>query len=415
MPDYCASPNLMPLEQAQQQLCSAISAVTETQTIKVEHAYGRVLARQVISDTNVPNHNNSAMDGFAVCDQAIRSAGEVLTQFEVVGTALAGQPYTGQLSQGQAIHIMTGAVVPSEADGVIMKEQTQLVDRVLTIEKPVKPDANVRFAGEDIAKGETVFNANHQLRSVDLGLLASLGVAEVQVLRRVKVAVFSTGDELKQAGETLSEGDIYESNRTVLLNMLKQMHVDVIDLGIIPDDYQAIKQAFLTADEQADIVISSGGVSVGDADFTKQVLAEIGEIGFWKIAIKPGKPFAFGQLPNSWFFGLPGNPVSATVTLDQLARVGIEQCAGLIKPSNLVLTAIATSEIKKRPGRQDFQRGIVGTNSQGELEVSSIKNQSSGVLSSLSKANCYIVLPAESGSVDAGQTVKVTLFADRGL
>jgi len=268
----------------------------------------------------------------------------------------------------------------------------------------------VRNAGEDIKLGQQVLLSGNKLTAVDIGVLASLGVAEVMVYRKVKVALIATGDELKLPGQALRVGDIYESNSFVLAAMLATLHVDVIDFGIIADDFEAIKAAFISADEQADAVISSGGVSVGEADYTKTVLDELGEIGFWKIAMKPGKPFAFGKLANSVFFGLPGNPVSALVTFHQLALVALTKMQNAQPLQRTQLTATCSTELYKSPGRMDFQRGVFTVNDLGENVVSSTGAQGSGILSSLARANCFIMLASEQGKVAAGEQVTVQLF-----
>ena len=280
----------------------------------------------------------------------------------------------------------------------------------ITLNQQLKVGSHIRNAGEDIATRQTVFEPGHLFSATDIGLLASLGIAEVEVKRRPKVAVFSTGDELKSAGQTLALGDIYESNRHVIIAMLQQMNVEVIDFGIIADDYEKIKQTFIEADELADAVISSGGVSVGDADYTKDALEELGKIDFWKIAIKPGKPFAFGELENSVFFGLPGNPVSATVTFHLLAVQALKKMMGTNFSDPMLIPAITTDKVKKRAGRMDFQRGIASINAEGNLMVTPLSHQGSGILSSISRANCYLVLSQEHQGCDAGEQVSVQLF-----
>lgn len=408
MVDCCSAPGLMPLEQAKAELLNNVPQVTDIETIDIEQADNRVLASAVISPLNVPAHNNSAMDGYALCFDAEQA--DANQSFELIGSAFAGSPFTGELKTGQAIRIMTGAVVPASANAVEMQENITAKDQTILLNQAVKQGNHIRLAGEDIAQNAEVFQQGHVINTVDIGLLASLGVAQVQVYRKLKVAVFSTGDELKLPGQALGLGDIYESNRFVLKALLHRLNVEVIDLGVIPDSLEAITQAFVSADEQADVVISSGGVSVGDADHTKTVLEQLGKIGFWKVAIKPGKPFAFGQLPHSIFFGLPGNPVSAVVTFHQLAVPALQHMMRVTAKPELLLPAITAEQIKKRPGRTDFQRGIAHINEQGQLAVTPLSHQGSGVLSSLSQANCYIVLEQHSDKQLAGATVPVLLF-----
>ncbi len=291
-----------------------------------------------------------------------------------------------------------------------MQEETQAGDDGVTFLTHPAPGQNIRRRGEDLAQGSRVLASGLRLSPRELPLLASLGIASVSVRRPLKVAIFSTGDELKPLGTPLQHGDIYDSNRYGVKAMLTRMGIDCLDLGIIPDDPAALRAAFLQADREADALITTGGVSVGEADFTKQLLEELGEIGFWKLAIKPGKPFAFGRLPNAWFFGLPGNPVSAMVTFDQLVQPALARLAGHHFERPLPLKAKATGPLKKAPGRLDFQRGILSAGPDG-LEVRSTGSQDSGVFSSLSQANCYIVLEQERGKVAAGETVTVEPFS----
>lgn len=411
MVDCYSAPSLMPIKQAKETVLAGILAVNDIEQIPLSECDLRICAEQIVSPINVPAHNNSAMDGYALCFDFSKSD-EIpkATQFKLVGTAMAGQPYTGDLTTGQCIRIMTGAVVPETANTVEMQENITVSGDQITTNQNTPKYNHIRLAGEDIAIGAQVFNQGHKFTSIDLGLLASLGIASVKVWRKPIVAVFSTGDELKSATDTLSLGDIYESNRHVLIAMLKRLNVEVIDLGIIADNLAKIREAFITANQKADVVISSGGVSVGDADYTKAVLDELGQIAFWKIAMKPGKPFAFGKLANSVFFGLPGNPVSAAVTFHQLAIPAIKKMSGQLPTKQIILTAKTTAKIRKHPGRVDFQRGIAFSDKNGELSVTPLSNQGSGVLSSLSQANCYIILPQEHSGCASGDNVDIELF-----
>ncbi|MGB1261939.1 MAG: molybdopterin molybdotransferase MoeA [Cognaticolwellia sp.] len=406
MLDCCSAPDLMPFQQALDTMLSAISPLTDVETINLAEALGRVLSTDITSPINVPPDNNSAMDGYAFAHASLHNR-EFLS---VAGRSMAGQPYQGACGEGECIRIMTGAKMPDGCDSVEMQENCQLVGESVRFLAQRKLGDHVRHAGEDIQKGHVVFAQGRRLSAIDIGVLASLGINKVQVVRQLTVALIATGDELTALGEPLGCGDIYESNSYALAGMLKNLNVKVIDFGVIADDESAIREAFLRADAQADAVISSGGVSVGDADFTKSVLAEIGEIAFWKIAIKPGKPFAFGKLPNSVFFGLPGNPVSAMVTADLLAMPALIKMQNCHVTPPLTLTAKSLTDLRKSPGRMDFQRGILSTDPHGELVVHSTGSQGSGILTSIAAANCYIVLPAEQGRVQAGETVKVRMF-----
>lgn len=406
MSDCCSAPGLMPFEQAMQNMLSQITPITETVNIAIEQAMNYVLAEDIASPLNVPNHDNSAMDGYAFALESLNQS-KTLT---LVGRSMAGAPYQGTCKLGECVRIMTGAKMPACCDSVEMQENVQANGDDITFLKEKQFGSHVRKAGEDIQLGQSVLAKGHKISAVDVGILASLGISEVCVYRKLKVALIATGDELKLPGQALTSGDIYESNSFVLRGMLAKLHVDVIDFGVIEDDFEAIKAAFVSADQQADAVISSGGVSVGDADYTKTVLDDLGEIGFWKIAMKPGKPFAFGKLPNSVFFGLPGNPVSALVTFHQLALVALTKMQNSEPLKRTLLQVKCTGDLNKSPGRMDLQRGILSVNELGENVVSSTGSQGSGILSSLAQANCFIVLPSEQGKVAAGETVTVQLF-----
>ena len=407
MTDCCSAPGLISLEQALDSLISTIKPVTDIEQVSLEESLDRTIARDVISPINVPSHDNSAMDGYALRFKDLQDS-DVLP---LAGRSFAGHPFSGAIPSGHCIRIMTGASIPEGADSVIMQEHTETGEQgIRFVKKPSRAGGNVRRAGEDISKGHRVFQAGNKVKPQDVGLLASLGVARVPVYRRLKVAVFSTGDELRLPGEPLGQGDIYDSNRFIVKAMLSRMNIEILDLGLIPDDRDRLRETFLRADREADAVITSGGVSVGDADYTKAILDELGDTGFWKLAIKPGKPFAFGLLPNSYFFGLPGNPVSATVTFQQLAAPALRHLMNQPQPGRTELPLKSRVSLKKRPGRCDFQRGILVHNDRGELEVTSTGSQGSGILSSMSMADCYMVIPEESGNIEAGETVKVQLF-----
>ncbi|WP_421291032.1 molybdopterin molybdotransferase MoeA [Aeromonas taiwanensis] len=397
---------LLPLDKALQGMLEQLTCCCETEQLPLPQALDRILAEEISSPLSVPPFDNAAMDGYAV-RLADLAAG---TPLPVAGKAFAGQPYDGEWPAGHCIRIMTGAPVPAGTEAVVMQEETQAGNDGITFLIHPAPGQNIRRRGEDMAQGSRVLASGLRLSPRELPLLASLGIASVSVRRPLKVAIFSTGDELKPLGTPLRHGDIYDSNRYGVKAMLTRMGIDCLDLGIIPDDPAALRAAFLQADREADALITTGGVSVGEADFTKQLLEELGEIGFWKLAIKPGKPFAFGRLPHAWFFGLPGNPVSAMVTFDQLVQPALARLAGQQFERPILLKATVTEPLKKSPGRLDFQRGILSAGPDG-LEVRSTGSQDSGVFSSLSRANCYIVLEQERGKVAAGETVTVEPFS----
>ena len=396
---------LLPLSDALQGMLEQLACCCDSERLPLPEALGRVLAEDIASPLAVPPFDNSAMDGYAVRLADLATG----TPLIMAGKAFAGQPYQGEWPAGHCVRIMTGAPVPAGTDAVVMQEETQADgDRITFLCEPTTGQ-NIRLAGSDIGQGACVLHAGTRLTPREMPLLASLGVASVAVRRPLRVAIFSTGDELKPVGTPLAHGDIYDSNRYGVRAMLARLGCDCLDLGIIPDDPARLRAAFIKADSEADVLITTGGVSVGEADFTKQLLDELGEIGFWKLAIKPGKPFAFGRLPRAWFFGLPGNPVSAMVTFDQLVQPALAKLAGQRFERPLQLQAVAAEPLKKSPGRLDFQRGILSLGPNG-LEVRSTGSQDSAVFSSLSRANCYIVLERERGKVAAGETVTVEPF-----
>ena len=403
----CDSPGLAPVDQALESLLNFVQPKPGSATIALADADGRVLAEDIHSSLNVPPADNSAMDGYAV-RAADLAAGDTL---KLAGKSMAGHPFIGQMKAGECIRIMTGAVMPDGADTVVMQENTEVAgEGLIRFPHPAEQGDNVRLCGEDIRSGQQTLASGRRLRPADLGLLASIGIAQVSVKPRIKVALMATGDELVAPGQPLATGQIYQSNSFTVGTMLRRLGCEVVDFGIVEDSASALRAAFEQADSAADVVMTTGGVSVGEADYTKDVLESLGRIDFWRLAIKPGKPFACGHLPNSLFIGLPGNPVSAMVTMHQLATPMLRRLAGEQQVMAQRLTARAAEVLRKRPGRTDFQRGICSYDSDGQLQVRAAGNQSSAVLSSLSQANCYIVLEQQRGRVESGETVTVELF-----
>jgi molybdopterin molybdotransferase len=401
-------PGTLTVEDALEAIQQQVHAVKGMERIALRGALDRVLAEPVIAPHNVPPHRNSAMDGYALRAADLPDNGEAT--FRVTGASFAGAPYAGTINPGECVRIMTGAVVPKGADTVVMQEQVQRNNDQISISPGHTEGQNIRHPGEDIQQGAIVLEPGRLLNAADIGLLASMGFAEVSVLRKPRVVFFSTGDELKGIGEPLGEGDIYDSNRYTLYALLSRMNIEMIDQGVIPDDPEAVRRAFSDASELGDLVITSGGVSVGEADFVQQTLDELGEVGFWKIAMKPGKPLAFGRLGQAWFFGLPGNPVSTMATFALFVRPALQVMKGAQVEKPLSLHAKLQTNVKKKPGRKEYQRGILSQADNGQLSVSTTGLQESHVLSSMSKANCFIVLPRESGPLAAGAEVEVIPF-----
>lgn len=398
------------LEQALDQTQRGLRPLGLCQRVAVKAALGRVLGEDVISPLDVPAHDNSAMDGYAARAADMPAKGETAT-LELVGESFAGHPFAGEVGPGQCVRIMTGGVVPAGADTIIIQEHTQAQGAHVRVPGGYVAGQHVRRAGEDLAQGQTVLGAGHRLRPADLGLLASLGIVDLAVVRRLRVAYFSTGDELRSLGEPLGDGEIYDSNRYSLHGMLTRLGCEVLDMGVVRDDLQALRAAFTQAAQDADVVITTGGVSVGEADHIRTVLAELGEVGFWKVSIKPGRPIAFGRVGEAAFFGLPGNPVSVMVTFYKIVQPALQRLSGQSPQRPLQLRARATARLRKKPGRREFQRGRLFNADNGELCVEPAEHQGSGVLRSMSEANCFIVLPEACGALEAGVTVAVEPFS----
>jgi len=400
--------NNLSVSEATLRISRLISPVTAWEKLALRDALGRVLHQDIISPINVPPHHNSAMDGYAIHSSDINGKSFTLKQ---VGTAFAGQPFAGVINAGECIRIMTGAMMPSDCDTVVMQEHVETDNNTIIVHGIHEAGQHVRLAGEDLKIADAVLAEGHKISAADLGLIASLGIGEVTVKRKLRVAFFSTGDELRSIGETLEAGQIFDSNRYTLYGMLKRLDVDILDMGVIPDQKQALRDAFQLAAEQADVVITSGGVSVGDADYVKDILAELGQVDFWKIAMKPGRPLAFGIVNNTLFFGLPGNPVSVMVTFYQFARPALQQLAGETDQIRQLMQVPCISNIRKRPGRFEFQRGILFENEQGQLQVKTTGEQGSGILRSMSIANCFILLNEACDGIAPGNTVTVQPFS----
>jgi len=402
-------PDSISLSAALHKIEERVVPVLACERLPIRECLDRVNNEAVKSPHNVPPLPNSAMDGFALAIASLAQG--TVTELDEVGTAFAGTPFDGTCGSGQCVRIMTGALIPEGADAVIMQEQVEITDAgKIRVDADHRVDENIRQAGEDIAKGETVIDAGARLSPADLGVLASLGIGQLQVKRKPVVAFFSTGDELVSIGEPLEPGKIYDSNRYSLHGMLSGMAVDIIDLGVVKDDPRVMREVLEKASLQADLIISTGGVSVGEADFIKPALADLGTTEFWKIAIKPGRPLTFGQIEASIFMGLPGNPVAVMVTFSQFVVPAIHALAGAIPRRPVLIRARALDAMRKKPGRYEFQRGIATLDDNDEWQVAKTGKQGSGILTSMSRANCFIVLPDENTGVEAGDEVKIQFF-----
>lgn len=402
--DY--DPNSMPVAKAREVIARFLQPVSATERVSVRAALGRVLAEDVVSPLDVPAHDNSAMDGYAVRFSDLK--GDAEATLKVAGTAFAGAPFQGAVKAGECVRIMTGGVVPAGADTIVMQEHVKAEQDRVTIGPGHKKGQNLRRAGEDLKVGQIALKRGLPLRPAEVGLISSLGIGEVTVYRRLRVAFFSTGDELVSIGTQPREGQIYDSNRYTLHGMLTRLGCEVLDMGVVRDDPKLLEKAFHDAADAADVVITSGGVSVGEADFVKALLDKLGEVVFWKIAMKPGRPLAYGKIGAAHFFGLPGNPVSVMVTFYQFVRDALLVLSGRDPVPPLPTFKVpCVSSLKKAPGRTEFQRGVLERDSHGTWSVRVTGEQGSGILRSMSEANCFIILPDAQGNVASGTLVEV--------
>jgi molybdopterin molybdotransferase len=407
--DACSQPSLLHPKDAIALLLSQVNAVQDSEVITLCQAAGRVLAEDLYSCIDLPPFDNSAMDGYAFRFDELAQAQDV-SVFTLAGSSFAGHPFSGGAGPRTCIRIMTGAPIPKGFDTVQMQEKTEQLGDQVHIAHPKMQGSNVRKQAEELGSGTKVLQKGISLGAAELGVIATIGVSHVRVVRKLKVAFFSTGDELRPVGSELAPGQIYDSNRYSIQGLLNKANVELIDLGVIADDKEAIRSAFHTAAARADMVLTSGGVSVGDADYTKQVLAEEGEVTFWKLAIKPGKPFAFGHIGKAVFCGLPGNPVSSMVTFYKLVWPIMQKMQGLNSVPGLFFPATLTTAIRKQPGRVEYQRGILSLDANNQPTVAITGGQGSGMLTSMSLANCFIILELEQGDTAQGSQVTVEPF-----
>jgi molybdopterin molybdotransferase len=414
-------PHALPVPAAQAIVRQWAAPVTAIERVPLRDALDRVLAADIVSPIDVPAHDNSAMDGYAF-NRAALAGGGAGVELAVVGKALAGHPFTGRVETTQCVRVMTGACMPAGCDTVVPQELVERAAGASSIRfaaNAVAAGANRRLAGEDLARGHIALRAGRIMRASDLGLLASLGIGEISVRRRLRVAFFSTGDELRSLGEPLGPGCVYDSNRYTLFAMLRRLNIDTLDLGVVRDEPAAMEAALRSAAASADVVLTSGGVSVGEADFTRQLLQTFGDVAFWSLAMRPGRPLAFGRVWSgerpglglpALFFGLPGNPVAVMVTFYQIVREVLLLMSGATPQPLPVIHAVSRQAIRKRAGRTEFQRGVAEPDAHGQWHVTPTGSQSSGVLSSMSEANCFIVLGHDEGEIGEGERVAIMLF-----
>ena len=410
---YTGDPELLPVAEALARIDALVVSISEDEQVALRDALGRVLADAVISPMNVPGHTNSAMDGYALAGTDLPVDGG--TRLPVLGTAWAGRPFAAAVPAGSAVRVMTGAVMPRGTDTVVMKEQVEeradAEGESIVVGGGQRSGQNVRQAAEDIAMGSRVLAAGKCIMPAELGLLASLGIAEVTVKRRLRVAFFSTGDELRSLGEDLEPGNVYDSNRYTLYGMLARLGVEIIDLGVVRDEPRAVRDAFHEAARVGDAIISTGGASTGEADYIGATLARLGEVRFWRIAIRPGRPLAFGRVGNALFFGLPGNPVAVMVTFYQFVQPALMRMMGNSEAQpNPTVRVPCMSHLRKKPGRVEVYRAILERDGDGRATVRSTGKTGSGLLHTMSDANCFIVLPQEADSVEPGTEVDVQPF-----
>ena len=406
-------PDALPVRDAQRIINAFIEPLDGHEAVPLLSALGRVLAADIVSPISVPAHDNSAMDGYAF--RGAQLLDDAPASFAVIGTVYAGRPSDAAPQAGQCVRIMTGGVMPEGCDTVIPQELVATTsEQAITIAPGVlRTGDNRRFAGEDLMAGSAALKAGKVIRPADLGLIASLGIATVPVRRRLRVAFFSTGDELRSIGQPLDAGCVYDSNRYTLFGMLTRLGCDIVDMGIVRDDPAALEAALREACANADAIVTSGGVSVGAADYTRDIMAKLGDVTFWKIGMRPGRPLAFGRISSegnsAFLFGLPGNPVAVMVSFYFFARAALLRMMGAEAPLALVKVRSGAA-IRKKPGRTEYQRGILATSDAGVQEVRITGSQGSGILRSMAEANCMVVLHDEQGSVAAGDMVDVLLF-----
>ena len=409
MKDSCFNefdPNAMSVEAALENILKSISSIKTSEYVDLKSAYGRILSKNIKSKINVPNYKNSAMDGYAV---NVSDFNEKNKTYDCIGESFAGNPFLKPVKKNRAIKVMTGGMVPSGCNAVVMKELITQKGRIITTKSKIIKDQNIRFPGEDIKKNEIVLKAGKEIDEIDIGILASLGIDRVSVKKRPIIGFVSTGDELVSIKKPIKISQVYDSNRYLLHGLLKKYPVEIKDYGVVKDKIKSIEKKFLEASLNCDVLITTGGVSVGDADYVKEVLEKLGKVNFWKIAVKPGRPLAYGKIKKCIFFGLPGNPVSVVVTFNLFVNAALNKLMGKGQDHTLSLEAELLTSVKKRKGRKEYKRGVL-ISKKNKLYVRKSGLQGSNILSSVKDANCYIELGENMREVPKGAKVKVLPF-----
>lgn len=399
---------LITVEEAQQRIHDVILPLTENEVVPLKQALNRILAENVFAKMDLPTERNSAMDGYALRSLDLKANEKTI--LNNVGISWAGKPFAGNLKSGECVRIFTGAVLPENADSVVMQENVICEGDKIAFPIETKIKHNVREVGEDVKQGDLLCAAGKKITAADLGLFASAGIVEVGVKKQLNIIFFSTGDELAALGNSLKSGQIYDSNRYLLAGLLDDKKHNVTDGGVIPDDKNVLEKTLIEAAKNFDVIITTGGASVGEADYVKEILSRCGEVNFWKIAMKPGKPLAFGKIGDCYFFGLPGNPIAVAATFDVIVKPALSKLSGKNVKKPFQFKAICKSILKKSAGRQEYQRGILSQDDAGNFSVISAGKQGSNILSAMSKANCYIVLSAVCNGVQIGESVTVILL-----
>ena len=388
------------------QILKSIKPIKRIETINIMNALGRIVSKNIKSSINIPSFRNSAMDGYALNIKNLKKNKYILKE---QGISLAGKSYDKELKDSEVIRVMTGAVIPNNADAVIMKEMVDIKGNMVSFPSFIQKNQNIRNIGEDIKKGDVVIKKGRRINYVDLGILSSLGIEKIDVIKKPVISFFSTGDELISTNKKSKKGLIYDSNRYLLFGLLSELPVHIKDMGVVKDNEKILIKKLRECAKVSDIVITTGGVSVGDADYIKSALKKVGKVDFWKIAIKPGRPLAYGKINNTLFFGLPGNPVSAAVTFQIFIIPAIKKISQMIASSKLIIKARVKSSLSKKQCRVEYKRGLLEQND-GVNVVNTTGLQGSNILSSLSKANCYIRLSSETEKIKKGDTVEVIPF-----